>query len=52
MRVLRDLGAVGQTAGPRSARLAESVLVSGAREEPVEPLDGRHSLAVEHVERE
>src|SRR5207302_2647072 len=48
MRVLRDLDAVGQTAGPRSARLAESVLVSGAREEPVEPLDGRQSLAVEH----
>jgi hypothetical protein len=44
MTVLRDLGALGQTAVPRGARL-----VSGAREEPLEPLDGRHSLAVEHV---
>jgi len=48
MTVLRDLGAVGRTAVLRTA----PVLVSGGREEPVEPLDGRHSLAVEHVGQE
>jgi len=47
MTVLRDLGAVGRTAVPRTAL----VFVSGGREEPAEPLDGRHSLAVEHVGR-